>query len=297
MRRAELLLVHAPSADGAPFADWPDDGILLRTCMRQVWLGTAGSVPGVDAPLEAYRGDDAYRFALEVITGLHSGIPGETNIHGQFRRAWQHYRDRAGATPVAAMAPAIHRLLNDASDIRRHYLWGLGGASYGSLLRKLIRPRRGERILLVGYGNLAQSVLPFLQNWPVAVWNHRRLTNPPGQLSRCFAPDEAAAASRWADHVVLTTPPDDRNDARWSRSLRGHNVRTVVHLGHRHESAAKFAVDDVTVLNLDHLFELRQQQAVRRATQLARARRACGERARAAGCLTGALPPGRLANA
>lgn len=295
--RSDFLLLHSPQPDGELLAGLPDSGLLLRTCLRQMWVGWSGSLPARPTGVDSYRGNEAYRFALEVITGLRSGVPGETNVQGQFHRAWETFRDRAPAGEVARLAPLIHQLMNDAREIRQCYLQGIGGASYGSLLRKLIRPARGQRILLIGFGELARSLLPFLANRPVAVWNRRFLPDPPAQISHYFAPDESLAATRWAEHAVLTTPPDAHNDAHWSRHLSESDIRTVVHLGHRRASIANFRVGDVRVFDLDHLFELRQRQTDRRNTQLALARRACIERAGAAPGPRIPLPAGRLVNA
>ena len=138
---------------------------------------------------EVRFGPDAYRFVLEITTGLRSAIPGETNVFGQFRNAWQDFRRDGPAARITRLAPLVHRLSNDTKAIRREHLHGIGGASYGSLVRRLIAPARADRILFVGAGNLAQSMLPFFDNYELGIWNHRPAVNRVVCANRFFRPE------------------------------------------------------------------------------------------------------------
>ena len=189
-------------------------GLTLDTCLRQMCLST--SEPDHSWASHAFflptgatylTGTDAYRFSLEVVTGLRSAVPGETNVFGQFRNAWSEYRRNEPSARIAGLAPIIHQLINDCRNIRRTHLQGIGGASYGSLVRRLIAPKPGERILFVGAGDLARSMLPFFENFEVGIWNHRFFDKREVSADVFFAPRFARASARWADHVIFYHPP------------------------------------------------------------------------------------------
>ena len=266
-------------------------GLLVDTCLRQVYIDVsptakfyAAQLSGQPTPTERESGPDAYRLLLEIATGLRSAVPGETNVFGQFKEAWAAFRSRRQPAQVARLAPLMHRLINDTKTIRTEYLHGIGGASYGSLVRRLVTPRPKDRILFVGAGNLAQSMLPFFKLFDVGLWNRSAIDRLPESITYFFRPEQGRQAAKWADHVILTTPPDRANDGLWCKWI-GPSVRTVVHLGHRSNrepGTRAFAVARKTRIKtytLDDVFSLRQAQAERRSTQLAGARAACRIRA------------------
>jgi Glutamyl-tRNAGlu reductase, N-terminal domain len=260
-------------------------GMVLDTCLRQLCLAMGHPPNASDQALSALRpglelhfGADAYRYALEVATGLHSAIPGETNVFGQFKKAWKIARRDGDSTSIRRIAPWIHQLINDARSIRSEHLQDIGGASYGTLVRRLLSPRRGERVLFVGAGDLAQSILPYFQNFELGLWNHRPVTTAPGSVDRLFAPEDARDAAAWTHHVVFTTPPDERNETSWRTWLSGTRISSLVHLGYRcgkpirlHQCSRSYDLGDV--------FELRQHQAGIRSSRLTRARTACADAA------------------
>jgi hypothetical protein len=233
---------------------------------------------------ELRAGEDAYRFLLEVTTGLRSAIPGETNVFGQFKKAWLSFRCTGQAAHVARLAPMIYRLINDTKAIRQEHLEGLGGSSYGSLVRKLIAPKQDERILFVGAGSLTQSILPLFRAHSLGIWNHRPIETPCPRVARVFLPDQGEQAANWADHVIVTTPPDGPNDANWEVWLATSQLRSVVHLGHRDSNGhtqqrawghtpARYGLNDV--------FALHREQNDLRSAQLMLARAACRAHAKA----------------
>lgn len=274
-----LYVAHWRYAGNLPAAHrWPaTDGLAVTTCLRRLWIS---ATPPAHAPAgkpESYTGTTAYRFLLEFTTGLHSAIPGETNVLGQFRQAWFRWRDSA---PVAAapLAGTVESLLRDAKRIRSRHLQGVGGESYGSLVRRLIRPERSDRILIVGAGELARSIWPFFRQQTTGLWNRNAIARPAPAWLQQFSLGEGAIAARWARHVILTTPPDERNDARWTRWLNAAKPATVTHLGHRQPGAFDVAKAGQTFF-LEQLFDLRRSQANVRSLQVEHARAACKDRA------------------
>ncbi len=173
-----LWIGHWPtmSAAAAPATE-PDNAVLhMDTCMRRLLITAEHDIATRLAalhPAEWFSGSDAYRFLLEVTTGLHSAVPGETNVFGQFRRAWESHRQTGEPGAVQALAPLIARVIRDTRQVRDAHLRNLGGVSWGSLVRRLLSPGTGERVLFVGAGELARSMLPLFRAGEIGVWNRR----------------------------------------------------------------------------------------------------------------------------
>ena len=271
-----LAVIHQP-LDGQPPSPAPSatsTGLLVETCLRRVWIG-AGAVAEPRGHL--YRGADGYRFLLEFVTGLHSAVPGETNVLGQFRQAWFRWRAACPAA-AASLADVVDCVLRDARWIRSRHLQGIGGTSYGSLVRRLIQPARDARVLIVGAGELSRSLWPFFRQFDTGLWNRSAVPAATGGWLRNFAPGERTAAAAWAEHVILATPADQSNDASWQNALNAAAPRSVTHLGHR--NPGRFDVASAgTLYFLQDVFDLRQDQAQVRSLQLEHARAACNQRA------------------
>ena len=228
-----------------------------------------------DQALEFYSGADAYRFLLETATGLNSAIPAESNVFGQFKRAWSHCTEHSSVIATQLAAP-INQLFADTRQIRAAFLQGIGGASYGSLVRTILRPATDERVLFIGAGSLTWSMLPFFRTTELAVWNRSYPQQDIAQWAQRYRPEQAEPAARWASQAILTTPANDANDELWSNLLRRHDVYRVAHLGRRSNQLGPWANFD-RVFSLDDVFRLRQTQSNVRSLQVQRARHACGE--------------------
>lgn len=258
-------------------------GVVLETCLRQLAFGVAprpgppDATPGVPEG-ELTTGEAAYRLLVEVASGLQSAVPGETNVFGQFRRAWDESAGRLAAADRWQLRPVVEAVLADTRTLRARHLQGVAGGSYGSLVRELLTLRRDARVLFVGTGELARSMLPLFRAWDVGLWNHSARTalapaTLPG-VSRWFPSDEAEAAAAWATDIVLTTPGDPAHDRAWCDRVGRHPPRTLVHLGLRRGQGP--AWPDLPALHdLDDVFALAGAREQQRRTQLAAAARAC----------------------
>jgi len=284
---ARLWCLHwpGPRAPGGPAAALRSAGVVLDTCLRRLAFGIGPRpvlAPGDDggAGGELSTGWAAYRFLLEVATGLQSAVPGETNVFGQFRRAWDEAARTLPATERALLGPVVEALRADTRALRATHLQGIAGGSYGSLARELLAPRRDARVLFVGSGELALSMLPLFRAFDVGAWNHRapafRAGWPPASACRRFDSDAADAAAAWATDLVFTTPADPAHDAAWRHRLGRTTPRRLVHLGERRADgpcwpgvAARFDLDDV--------FDLAATRELHRRRQLAAAARALAE--------------------
>ncbi|MGI9308691.1 MAG: hypothetical protein ACR2P6_05485 [Gammaproteobacteria bacterium] len=257
-----------------PLEHGPED-FFLDTCLRQLLIPASTDTHAGATTCNntvALQGRAAYRFLLETAAGLNSAIPGETNIFGQFQRAWKIHQNDATAASLALLTPLFEQLFADCRLIRKTWLEGIGGASYGTLVRKLCGADSRARVLFVGAGDLAQSILPYFEFCETAVWNHRPFTA--ARKRRVFAPEFSAQAANWANHVVLTTPSDSYNDELWFKLLASTSPQTVVHLGRRKAERGPWT-QQRGFFDLDDVFALRQQQTNVRSLNISRARKAC----------------------
>ncbi|HWW19168.1 MAG TPA: hypothetical protein VNZ06_00050 [Steroidobacteraceae bacterium] len=275
------------------------DRFLIDTCQRRVAvvsgreaLDQARLEFPSDGAIELFAGADAYAFLLRFACGLESKLVAETEIFGQIKQAWREF---SGArSPLARqLSPWIQLLFQDAKAVRAQCLAKLGSASYGSQVRRLLaEDAKGGPTLLIGAGQLAQSVAPWLTGSELWLWN--RTSERAQELSRELAKRDPArpvrvidssadaelAAWRAARNVILCVPADDPHDSArvqaWAqRSDRGGRV---VHLGLGAQGATPWN-DLPELVSLGALFEMLQAQTELRRRQIERARRACLEKA------------------
>lgn len=273
-----LLVLHWAGAPAPADLAQAPEGWHIETCQRHLRVArTADRATAANPALERYTGEAAYRFLLEVATGLRSAIPGETNVFGQLRSAWRAFEQQRGAA-AAGLAPVVAALFDDTAAVRREHLQGIGGNSYGTLARMLLRPARGERVLLVGTGALAQSIAPAFGTFALGVWGRTAPQAPPLAGARWFAAADAATALQWAQLAIFCIPAATEHDGRWIGLLRDAGPARVAHLGLRRADCGAWAAVP-SLRTLDDLFDLQAAQDELRRHRLARARAACAERA------------------
>jgi hypothetical protein len=293
------------------------DGFALETCQRRILVTTATRLArravaphGGSEAEEWLAGAAAYRFLLELASGLKSAVVGECEILAQVKSAWSE-REREGGALVAELRPWIQVMLADAKEVREQYLRGTGGQGYGSLLRHVLTEARAGvaegcpvgappdgPVLVIGAGKLAAGVLPYLAghaptHHEIRIVNRTRATAEALRdhlQPRVHAPIVVveptleAELAAWADAslVVLCVPLDpERDRARVSVALaRGSGKPPrVAHLGILDTAGTVWSELDRAV-TLDHLFALDRRQAALRTERIARARSWCDSRAR-----------------
>jgi glutamyl-tRNA reductase len=273
------------------------DYLPIDTCQRRVAVCNGAAMLALlrhefpdDGALESFEGADAYAFLLRFAAGLESKLVAETEIFGQIKTSWRAFCERA--TPLAGqLSPWMQLLFQDAKEIRSQHLSKLGSASYGSQVRRLLGDEAGGGpTLLVGAGQLAQSVGPWLPGSELWLWNRTReralelsrelAKRDPARAVRVLEADAELTAWRAARNVIVCVPADASQDAArvaaWNQ--RAERGGRVIHLGLGAEGRASWNALPALV-SLGALFEMLQAHSEQRRRQFERARRACQEKA------------------
>lgn len=137
-----------------------NEALLFETCLRKIWIVKSAqefeTIELSEEYVKPYKSQEAYRFLLEIICGLHSPVVGETEVFGQFRD--QIVKQVTNKHPLFKL---VSQLVTDTKDIRRQHLTHLGSQSYGSFCRRMILDQKAVDV--VGYGSFAQSILPWVE--------------------------------------------------------------------------------------------------------------------------------------
>jgi glutamyl-tRNA reductase len=301
VRDINVLHWRGARAPGAGALDTRSDVdvFVIDTCQRRVAvvsgreaLERARAEFPADGALETLTGADAYAFLLRFACGLESKLVAETEIFGQIKQIWRVFSERQ--SPLARqLSPLIQLLFQDAKAVRAQCLAKLGSSSYGSQVRRLLgEDAKGGPTLLVGAGQLAQAVAPWLTGSELWLWN--RTPDRAAELARELAKrdpqrpvhvmqsglEAELAAWRAARNVILCVPADDRQDAArvqaWAQRL--DRSGRVVHLGLGAQCATPWN-ELSELVSLGALFEMLQAQTEQRRRLIERARRECLEKA------------------
>jgi hypothetical protein len=224
----------------------------IETCLRVLWIypasvesegfletleSTTGGTSRIRPAVTRFCGVNAYLHFLRVACGLESQVLGETDIFGQIKESWNSALTRnKGFSEIEQLSPWVQRCFEDAKEVRTRHLQNLGGVSYGSLVRRAIQmnlrestlPQGGvaahEResdfgreespVLIVGAGQIANSVAPYLWDRPLRIWNRsalglEKIENELRSLAERFSgePGRAGVAesgSKFSSHKTKT---------------------------------------------------------------------------------------------
>lgn len=213
----ELTIVHNPreaekgagrSAEKTAAA--PAHAVLWQTCLRELFFLAPGDFE--HGPGDTFRGLDAHRFLVEICSGLHSPLFGETEVFGQFRAF------RAENVWDSRWESLLDAVEEDVRKVRRMHLVDIGSQSYGSLARRHLP--EGEPVVVVGGGRLAIDLLPWLGERPlkVAVRNPAKITfadavslEALGAVSELSAEGEAPKKAHW----LIAAPVSNEQLSLW----------------------------------------------------------------------------------
>ena len=155
----DLILVHR-KRNGNPLQFSVP---IWRTCLREIGFFDSQQFDGLKlsnlADDEVLKGDQALRFLIEVVCGLHSPVLGETEVQGQFK----NFLNTEANNPFFPIDLKNHsqEIFRIVKLIRTEHLSQLGCHSYGSWVRQ--HTRKSRNIGIIGSGNLVEEILPWLK--------------------------------------------------------------------------------------------------------------------------------------
>lgn len=200
-----------------------DKWVFWSTCIRQLAFGYEHNIEHF--PLaqgdQVYRGSEALRFLLQVVSGLHSPLIGETEVFGQFKQ----WVDRELFEPVIGglfIKQVLLAIIRDVKLVRQKHLRDLGSQSYGSLARRKLRDY--EEVHLVGSGALTKDMLPWLLKSSSRVVVHARspekvahwVTEFPGVEIRSLT-----SGARAEGALVIAAPLTAQEIVSWQQQHQG----------------------------------------------------------------------------
>jgi len=298
-----LVLIHRLKKNQNESLPHLMSGFYLNTCQREFVLTHSDFI----SPLElavlsslphttVYHAQEAYCFLLQIITGLESALIGETEIFGQFKSSWKIFETKKNTIQAGLfqfLKNCSLKLLEDAKEIRTHYLQHLGSHSYGSLLRKILKDSSpDETLLFIGAGKIAQTTLPYFKDRSLLFWNRHPekakellYKNNIQENSHVQVLSENEEFLGWqkATHIILCIPEDRIEDAKriayWKKLNQIKNQSSkIIHLGiQKGDSLLWESLPEL--LTLTDLFEMEKSQNEIRRYAADKALSACKKRA------------------
>ncbi|MEM7181346.1 MAG: glutamyl-tRNA reductase [Spirochaetota bacterium] len=167
-----------------------------------------------------YQGYKAYQLLLEIISGLHSRLLGETEVLFQFKETFKN-----SALPDVAIGGYMQKLrdqlIEDTRKIRSRYLYKLGDQSYGGIAYRYLKNK--QNISLFGSGQLAEQMLPWLLKTKakITLWgrNAKRLAELAARFP--IATGGLSSYKNTGENIVIAAPHSFRP---WLSSLQGDSL-------------------------------------------------------------------------
>ncbi len=252
----DFLLLHRTGPERFRLPD-EVEAFSFMTCLRHIVIADAATLSDLAAQAgHVLRGEEAYRFLLEVVCGLRSPLIGETEVAGQFRTTVADYI--YPATPWGShLAKTFKALFEDAKRVRDAHLKDLGSQSYGSVLRREVRGLKSVHI--VGAGHLVQEILPWVMKDGLQITIHARdVARARGELAQKLGVEQLARVlvvalsdrAPTCDALVIAAPVSSSWVREWAADA---NVRFIADL--RADSGTdkinvQFSADFARVLEL-----------------------------------------------
>ncbi len=218
----QVLVLHRSSPLAWNWVGDHPDWMILGTCLRQIAIGSTEleSPPLLEGD-QRFVGEEAYAFLLAIACGLNSPVVGETEVFGQFKL----FIDQQEALELPRTIIAwLRQIANDAKKIRHDHMRDLGSQSYGSLVRKEIKG--ATAIHLIGYGHLAQEIMPWLKKTKVPMKVHVRR---PERVKIDVEVASLSESTHVSGVVILAAPIKAEDFKEWLGS-HSHHVTKVIDL-------------------------------------------------------------------
>jgi glutamyl-tRNA reductase len=135
---------------------------IWQTCLRKIIFFDSPETEKFfqgNEKFELIKEQQALQFLFEILCGLQSKVLGETEIFGQFKKFIE--TPEAKKISFFQNPSFVQFIFQQVKELREKYLLGLAVNSYGSLIRK--KCIQNAEISLIGYGQLAQEIIPWLK--------------------------------------------------------------------------------------------------------------------------------------
>lgn len=155
----DIVLIHRRSNKkiSSPFSTF-------TTCLRQiVFVPSTADLQNSNIHLdhddEVLEKQTATRFLIEVLSGLHSPLIGETEVFGQFKKFYDEtFSQESHSLP--GINKWLQFIFQQVKSIRSTHLTHLGSSCYGSLARRFLKEQ--THVVFFGSGQLAHEIVPWL---------------------------------------------------------------------------------------------------------------------------------------
>lgn len=181
-----------------------------HTCMRSIYVGDSRLVafnrmPDI-ANYSLYTGYEAYRFLLEVASGIHSKLFGESEIQSQFRDRFSPEQTQELPILSSFLVKLRDHILEHSRMVRSQFFTGHGRQTYGGLADSLLPSECS--VALLGTGNLAESMITHLQKKGRSLVVVGRNSTKLQELREKFGVETSFYEdyTPGADHVVIAAP-------------------------------------------------------------------------------------------
>jgi len=241
-----VVLNQASNSNSALEQDSPH-WVEWQTCVRRIYFGSSQRLHdlNLNADDKLYRGEDAYRFCMEVICGLHSPIVGETQVFGQFKQLMNEF-DLCPSPLSKPLRDLLLDLSNDCKKVRQTHLRGLGSQSYGSVVRRKVKHL--DEVNFIGAGILVQEIVPYMVKLGIRVRIHCRTPARVADVYRQY-PDVVieqlndAHKSMITGALVIAAPLNSSQLMGWLGQMQNKLDKVVDLRGDSHTDAILAACD------------------------------------------------------
>jgi hypothetical protein len=155
---SQLALIHFGSKNlSSMVREWAGANSFapLESCARQVWAGHTSTFKdfpfdNAEQDISVLTGSNAYRFALELLTGLKSERVGENHVVRQFREKWEQFRLEHPSLE-SEMRTYMEALEKDTAQIRSKIVDYIIPVRYQKAVQIISGQLKGDKILVTGH--------------------------------------------------------------------------------------------------------------------------------------------------
>ncbi len=176
------------------------------------------------------HGLDAIKHLFLVSAGLDSMVIGENEILAQVREAWEYSKQQGfSGTNLNAV---LKKTLEVGRKIRRENGNGLRIRSVAGEALEEINVQPGQKVLVIGAGDLGTQISSFLSRKGVPFAISNRSSEKAREISKAFgAPIEAFDKKKWKSYDVIITATKSSEYILGREDVVKSNIKTVLDLG------------------------------------------------------------------